>query len=207
MPRHVDAPKVRPADGDDVSAVAAMLARAFDDDPVANYLMPSARRRPPGLRAFFGTQMAKDLLPHGGVYTTDDRSGAALWAPPDKPALPLSRALLNALPTLPYVAGRNFLRSVRFLAHIEAIHPKEPHWYLATLGTEPSRQGHGIGSAVLAPVLRRCDLDGVRAYLKSSKERNIPFYRRHGFEVTGEVNLAGGPQVWTMWRDPRPPED
>ncbi len=184
-----------------------MLARAFDDDPVATYLMPSARRRPSGLRTFFRVQMAKDLLAYGGVFTTADRAGAALWAPPGKPSLPLSRALLNALPTVPYVAGRNFFRSIQFLAHVEAIHPKEPHWYLATLGTDPVRQGHGIGSALLAPVLAQCDLDGARAYLESSKERNIPFYRRHGFEVTGEVNLAGGPPVWTMWREPRPPED
>ena len=184
-----------------------MLARAFDDDPVSNYLMPSDRRRPAGLRSFFRAQMTKDLMAYGAVYTTADRSGAALWAPPGKPPLPFHRALLNALPTLPYVAGRNFARSVRFLAHVEAIHPKEPHWYLATLGTDPARQGRGIGSALMAPVLERCDADGVRAYLESSKERNIPFYVRHGFAVTGEVKLAGGPPVWTMWRDPRPPED
>ncbi|HEX3947296.1 MAG TPA: GNAT family N-acetyltransferase [Acidimicrobiales bacterium] len=199
-------PEVRPAGPDDIGPLAAMLSRAFEDDPVADYLMPSAERRPAGLRSFFSVQMAKDLLAHGGVFTTEDRSGAALWAPPGKPPLPMGRALANALPVLPYVIGRNFLRSIRFLAHIEAIHPKEPHWYLATLGTDPPRQGQGIGSALLAPVLRRCDLDGVRAYLESSKADNVPFYRRHGFEVTGEVRLAGGPPVWTMWREPRPPE-
>ena len=55
---------------------------------------------------------------------------------------------------------------------------------------------------MLGPVLARCDEDGVRAYLESSKEQNIPFYRRHGFEVTGEVRLPGGPPVWTMRASP-----
>jgi len=197
---------VRQAVDADVRGLAAMLARAFDDDPISTYLMPSARRRPPGLRAFFRIQLTADFLPFGGVFTTDDRAGAALWAPPGKPVPPQFRVLWATLPVVPYVAGRHFSRSLRFLAQMEAIHPKEPHWYLATLGTDPDHQGQGVGSALLQPVLRLCDAEGTRAYLESSKERNIPFYRRHGFEVTGEVRLAGGPPVWTMWRDPRPPE-
>ncbi|MGH2912475.1 MAG: GNAT family N-acetyltransferase, partial [Solirubrobacteraceae bacterium] len=76
--------------------------------------------------------------------------------------------------------------------------------YLAVLGTEPDMQGQGLGSAVLEPVLRQCDNDGVAAYLESSKERNIAFYARHGFRVTGEIRLPRGPTMWPMWRDPRP---
>lgn len=197
---------VRRAGNTDVDAVSTMLARAFDDDPVSTFLMPSPRRRPAGLKTFFRVQMTTDFLPFGGVFTTDDHAGAAIWAPPGKPMPAKLRELWAVLPVVPYVAGRNFGRSLKFLAQIEAIHPKEPHWYLATLGTDPSRQGQGVGSALLQPVLERCDLDGTRAYLESSKERNIPFYRRHGFEVTGEVKLAGGPPVWTMWRDPKPKE-
>lgn len=183
-----------------------MLARAFVDDPVAAHLIPSHRRRPRGLRTFFRLQLTKDLLPHGGVFTTEDRAGAALWAPPGKPVPRGLAMLLGVLPVAPYVVGRNFSRTIRCLAQIEAIHPREPHWYLATLGTDPPRQGRGIGSALLQPVLERCDAEGVRAYLESSKEANVPFYRRQGFEVTGEVRLPGGPPVWTMWRDPRPPD-
>lgn len=196
---------VRPARADDVRAMTAMLARAFDDDPVATYLFPSAWRRPGGLRTFFGVQMRSDLLPHGGVYTTEGCLGAALWAPPGKPSPSRLRALLAVVPVVPYVMGQTLRRSLRFLAQVEAIHPHEPHWYLETLGTEPALQGQGIGSALLQPVLRRADADGVRAYLESSKRENVPFYRRHGFEVTREVRLEGGPSIWTMWRDPRPP--
>lgn len=189
-----------------MAAVRAMLARAFDDDPVARYLFPSGRRRPAGLRTFFGLQMTRDLLRYGGVYTTEGRLGAALWAPPGKPPPSPIQSLLTVLPVVPFVVGQTLRRSLRFLARVEALHPQEPHWYLETLGTEPERQRRGIGSALLGPVLRQADEEGVRCYLESSKEQNLPFYRRHGFEVTQEVRLEEGPMIWAMWRDPRPPE-
>mgnify|MGYP000553009847 CR=1 FL=1 len=61
------------------------------------------------------------------------------------------------------------------------------------LGTDPAHQGRGVGSALMEPVLRECDEAGLHAYLESSKASNVPFYRRHGFEVTGSLDLPGGP--------------
>jgi GNAT superfamily N-acetyltransferase len=105
---------------------------------------------------------------------------------------------------IPYVAP-HLVATVRLLDLIESMHPHEPHWYLATLGTDPEMQGKGVGSALMRPALDHCDTEGWPAYLESSKERNVPFYRRHGFEVVREVPLpGGGPKIWTMWREPRP---
>jgi len=198
-------PVVRRATGADVDAMAAQLARTFWDDPVTNYIFTDDARRDAALRAYFGTQMRADYLAFGGCYTTEDHTGAAVWAPAGKPLQAGWRGILTMLPVLPYVAT-NLVTTLRLLNTVETLHPHEPHWYLATLGTTPERQGQGIGSALLRPVLEHCDAEGLPCYLESSKERNVPFYRRHGFEVVKEVVLGrDGPNIWTMWRDPRPP--
>jgi GNAT superfamily N-acetyltransferase len=133
-----------------------------------------------------------------------DALGGALWLPPEewrtsvREDAQLARVLLHPrlLPRFPLV--------VHGFTGIERRHPATPpHWYLAVLGTEPAAQGRGIGSALLAPVLQRCDEDGIGAYLESSKEENIAFYARHGFRVTDVVRLPRGPRAWLMWREPR----
>ena len=148
--------------------------------------------------------MRADYLPFGGCYTTDGYAGSAIWAPAGKPLLTGLTAILTMLPVLPYVAT-NLATTLRLLTLVESMHPREPHWYLATLGVAVGRQGHGMGSALMRPVLEHCDGEGLPCYLESSKERNVPFYRRHGFEVVKQVSLPGdGPPIWTMWREPRP---
>jgi GNAT superfamily N-acetyltransferase len=194
---------VRKASPDDASELAATLARAFYDDPVMSWLLPSDRARTRQLRTIFRLELRHLHLPNNQVYTTSEVSGGALWAPPHGWRTPPAR-LLRAMPRLGLTLGRRLPAALRTLSAIEQLHPTEPHWYLALLGTEPARQGTGVGSALLAPVLDRCDRDGVPAYLESSKQSNIAFYARHGFEVTGSVDLpGGGPRMWPMWRQAR----
>jgi GNAT superfamily N-acetyltransferase len=200
-------PTVRKATAADVPQLAAMLARAFDDDPVAMYLFPDGRRRRAGLRRFFSIQLRSTFLRDDECYTTGevggDISGGALWSSPGRPKAG-TRELLRLLPILPLL-GRRLPTALQFLGAIEAKHPKDrPHFYLGVLGTDPPWQGKGIGSALLMPVLERCDAEGIPAYLESSKERNVPFYGRHGWEVTEELDPpGGGPRLWLMWREPR----
>jgi hypothetical protein len=46
---------------------------------------------------------------------------------------------------------------------------------------------------------RESPLDAARL---AACERNVPLYERHGFEVTKEHRLPGGPSMWLMWRPP-----
>jgi ribosomal protein S18 acetylase RimI-like enzyme len=181
----------------DLPALTRALARAFVDDPVARWACPPAVARPRMLERFYRARL-RQLLREDEVWTDPGCSAAALWAPPKRwrttlrDDLELTRGLLTP----------RLLR--RMPLGLERRHPAvPPHWYLAILGTAPEAQGRGLGSSVLAPVLERCDEDGVGAYLESSKEQNIAFYARHGFRVTRELRLPRGPRMWAMWRDPR----
>lgn len=181
--------------------IAGALARAFQDDPVAVYIFPDAARRPRGLERFFRIQLGRTFLRRGEAWTTAGLEGGAFWLPPSSPR-PGLRELVEQIPMVPLL-GRQLVPTLRLIGLMEQYHPKSPHWYLGTLGTDPPFQGKGIASALLAPVLARCDREGLPAYLESSNARNVPFYRRHGFEVTAELRIpAGGPVLWLMWRDP-----
>jgi GNAT superfamily N-acetyltransferase len=185
----------------DAPGLSQVLARAFHDDPVTAWMFPADHRRPRGSERFFRAYLRR-LLPQGEVYTTPDRAGAALWALPDRWRT-TPRELIRQAPLMPSF-GLRLPTALYGLHVIEAHHPREPHYYLAVLGTEPERQGEGIGSRLIQPVLEDCDANEVPAYLESSKESNTAFYARHGFKVTGELQLPRGPTIWPMWRDPRP---
>jgi ribosomal protein S18 acetylase RimI-like enzyme len=192
---------VRKATTTDVPALTGALSRAFDDDPVMEWLFPDPRKRPRWTRAFFGVRV-RQLLKQEEIWTVGDCAGAAVWAQPDRWKLSLGETL-DVMARIGRGVGRRTVRGLRGLSLIEEHHPHEPHWYLAVLGVDPPSQGQGLGSALMAPVLRACDEDGVAAYLESSKERNVAFYSRHGFRVTEEVRMPKGPPLWLMWRDPR----
>lgn len=188
---------------DDVRKIAVALARAFDDDPVATYIFPDDAKRPRGLERFFRLQLGRTFLRRGEAYTMDCHGGA-FWLPPSSPR-PGLRELLEQLPMVT-ILGRRLLPTLRLIGLMEANHPKSMHYYLGTLGTDPAFQGRGIGSAMLQPVLERCDAEAIPAYLESSNAKNVPFYRHHGFEVTSEITVPdGGPRLWLMWRDPLGP--
>ncbi len=196
-------PEVVVATSADLRGVADALADAFWTDPVMSWILREEDSRSRRLARLFGVQLRGHYLPLGTVWTTPGTAGAALWAPPGHAIIPPT-TILRYLPDMIRALGRHSLRAVRTLNHVERQHPKEAHWYLGMLGTRPAAQGKGIGSALLAPVLDRCDAEGIPAFLESSKHANIAFYGRHGFEVTGEIELPfGGPTVWPMWRNPR----
>lgn len=196
-------PRVRSALAVEWRELGHVLGAAFHDDPVWTWVATDPMRRERHLGDAFG-RLLRARIASGGVLTTDDRSGAALWAAPDKWKVTATESLGMLLPMARCVGLGSAVSRLRSLSVLDRHHPREPHWYLTIIGADPRRRGEGIGSALMAPMIQRCDDEGMPAYLESSKEENLAFYHRFGFEVTEELRIAAGcPPMWAMWRDPR----
>jgi len=188
--------------------VGEVLARALHDDPHWSWILPDDSRRAQVLPWFMGV-CARYCHKHGEVHTTAGKvEGGALWIPPGKYPPSVVGMILAGMMLVPLKFGRAaFGRLISGANYAVRLHKRDVprrHWYLSTLGVEPPRQGQGIGGALIQPVLARADAEGLLCYVETEKERNLPFYRRHGFEVVVEDDMPnGGPHFWTMRREPR----
>lgn len=194
-------PTARAATRDDLPAIGRALAAAFADDPIWEWIRAPRAGRPDAER-WFRAEAAARLAGHGEIVIDDQGRGAAVWAPPGHwkgTAAEVARLLVPSLRLFRTRLPRALGLETAMARH----HLREPHWYLAILGTDPAHQGKGIGSGLITTITDRCDDEGLPAYLESSKEQNVPFYARHGFAVTEKVAYKGSPSLWLMRREPR----
>jgi len=186
---------VAPADS---ARAIATIALAFASDPMMRWSFPDPARYmavvPDFLRAFGG-----DCFKAGTADQVGDFAAAALWLQPgSKPDGEAMGAIIEAnMPAERVQDGGGLIEQM------ERFHPKEPHWYLPLIGTDPAHQGNGYGSALLKHAMQRCDRDHMPAYLESSNPVNVPLYERFGFKVMGTIQSGSSPQLIPMLRPAR----
>lgn len=74
------------------------------------------------------------------------------------------------------------------------------------IGVVPDSKGKGHGSKLMKPMIDYADKYNYPIYLESSKYENLPFYKKHGFEVLGRVQpYSERPPFWPMLRPMRDP--
>lgn len=195
--------QVRGARAEEWRALGQVLGGAFQDDPVWMWVCPDPAKRRRFLGQLLG-QVIRSRVARGWAWTTDHHEGGAVWAAPDEWKMSTSEILRCAVPGVRSIGLRNARSRMVALDAMEQGHPSEPHWYLEILAARVDLRGRGVGSALMAPMIERCDVEGTAAYLESSKQENLAFYHRFGFEVTEEAVMAPGcPPLWRMWRNPR----
>lgn len=178
--------------------IISVMVLAFCGDPVVRWVWSDPQRYlesfPLFVNAFGGKAFST-----GSAYYLDDFSGAALWLPPkvhfDEAAV--GSALESTMPKEIQADG------FAVFDQMAKFHPAEPHWYLPVLGVDPARHSMGLGSILMGHVLAICDRDNISAYLESSNPKNIPFYKRHGFEVLGTIQAGKERSIFPMLRKPQ----
>jgi GNAT superfamily N-acetyltransferase len=197
-----EAESVRTATESEGPRVVEALARAFYDDPVLSWFFPDDSRRARQLEKFFALARERIWARHDLIYTTKAVAGAAVWLPPEEWRVGLLEQLRLTPSLISAIGLRDVPRALRGFNLMESRHPHEPHYYLPVVGVDPRWQGRGIGTALLRPMLERCDREGMPAYLEATSPRNRACYERNGFRVTDEFNFPNGPPLALMWREP-----
>lgn len=171
------------------------LVLGFASDPVARWASPDAAtymdRRHDFFDAFGGA-----AFEHGSAFVADDGAAVATWLPPGVESDGEAMAAIMDEQTPAHRKGE----MDDLVEQMDRFHPTEAHWYLPLIAADPAYRGRGLGSALMEAAIARIDADGHPAYLESSNPRNISFYQRYGFEITGEIRTATSPVLTPMFR-------
>jgi GNAT superfamily N-acetyltransferase len=182
--------------------VLGVLSRAFDADPVVNWVVRQDGGRPAAIEWVFDLEL-RIALPRGHVRTTADGRAVAIWAAPGRWRSGRLAQVAQLRGFIQSVGLRRLPAVVAAVSALEARHPKTAHFHLADLAVDPPVQGRGLGGALLRHLLDECDRQGIPAYLENSNPRNTPLYERHGFQTRERHVMGGdGPPLLLMWRDP-----
>jgi GNAT superfamily N-acetyltransferase len=177
----------------------ATVALAFASDPMMRWTFSDP--------AFYFAIALRFIRTFGGnafTHNSADQTGnfaaVALWLPPN--VEPDGEAMGEIFEMLDRTPAQK-KEGEGLFEQMEKFHPKEPHWYLPLIGTDPLHQGKGYGSALMEHAMRRCDHDHMPAYLESSNPVNIPLYERFGFQVIGKIQSGSSPVLTPMFRPAR----
>ncbi|WP_328414314.1 GNAT family N-acetyltransferase [Micromonospora sp. NBC_00389] len=188
---------VRQAGRSDAEDLISVLAEAFFDGPVADWLVPGHNDRRAVYRRYFELVLNHGF-DNGHVDTTADLSAVAIWYP--RPEPPPNGSLEHPA-VLEAATGVNAPKFSLLDAVFEAYHPSEPHHYLAYVAVSPEQQNRGVGAALLGHHHRQLDALGMPAYLEASNLRNRELYVRLGYRAGPPLILpTTGPTIWRMWR-------
>jgi GNAT superfamily N-acetyltransferase len=190
------APSLPIGEGGEQQRAVDTLVSAFTEDPVMRWLYPSLEH--------YRADFPKLLVAFGGAafdaqtaWRLGDFAAVALWMPPGVEAA--EEPIIGVFTSTVAASQHEDLFAV--LDQMGSAHPATTHWYLPWFGVDAALQGQGLGGELMRSCLEIVDKAELPAYLETPNPRNIPFYERHGFTVTGVAQAGACPPVSFMWRE------
>jgi GNAT superfamily N-acetyltransferase len=189
--------EVRQADVGEVPRISGMLAKAFANDPIAMWPIGDVPNPSAVLQQTFEL-IDSPLAELGLLRVIGEAHAAAAWIPPESLAAYL-RIEAGSRPAIADLSADGGRRHAVIWDWIEQHIPNEPLWFLDHVGVAPTRQGSGLGRLLVEHGLALARAEGMGAFLETAVARNVPYYRRFGFETVAEGDVPlGGPHVWFM---------
>ena len=170
---------------EDKEIVIDILVNSFRDNMSVNYIIKQDEKRLFRIRKLMEYSFDVCLL-FGSVLLSEDKKGCALVLFPHRRKTSIKAILLDVKLVFYCCGIMNVSKALKRESKIKALHPKKPFKHLWFIGVQPGEQNKGIGSAILKHVIN----DDSPVYLETSTLKNIPWYKKFGFEIYSELDLG-----------------
>lgn len=173
----------------DKEFVVDILSQSFTDNKSVNYIVKQDAIR---------TNRLKNLMRYsfdichlfGDVFLSDDKKACALIVYPDKKKTSLKSVWLDVKLAFSCIGISNLGKAMKREAAVSKVHPKAQITYLWFIGVKPGEQGKGAGSQLLSEIIEKSKTKGRIICLETSTERNLPWYKKFGFEVYNKLDFG-----------------
>jgi GNAT superfamily N-acetyltransferase len=182
----------------DIEPLAALVAAAFEADPLMVWLLPDAATRQESTRRWWGPIVAGYITKERAIVT-EDGTACLFWRRsseplPEAPGQPPIREVVQGL-----VPAERLDEVGVALAALPALRPVQPHVYVHVLAVHPDHQRRGHGARLLAALPAAAP--GAEIFcLESTNPRNHAFYARNGFTADLQATLPGSTVTATSFR-------
>ena len=133
----------------------------------------------------------KTMIDEGIVYAdSEEINGFAIWLPPEYPGVKTLSFLFNGGIKLICYAGLGIVDRLlsyeNYAVKIKENNSSKEDWYLYHLSVEKDKQGQGIATKLLKPMLEVLHREGKGCYLETNKKENVGLYEHYGFTLKEE---------------------
>ena len=174
---------------EDKNLVIEILTKSFDTNQSVNYIAKQDRKRLKRISALMDYSFEVCHM-FGDVFLSDDRKACALILYPDRKTTTLKSILLDIKLIFSCIGIENINKALVRESKIKQLQPKELMYYLWFIGVDPEYQNEGIGSALLDKIIEDSKDKKRPIYLETSTLKNLPWYKKFGFQVYNELELS-----------------
>ncbi len=180
---------MKKAEYNDKDLIVDILTKSFETNQSVNYIVKQDSKRLSRIRSLMDYSF-EVCHSFGDVFLSDDNKACALVLYPDKKRTTIKSVLLDAKLILSCVGLENIKKTLAREAIIKKIQPKEQMYYLWFIGVDPANQNTGIGSELLKELIEDSKLKERPIFLETSTLKNLPWYKKFGFNVYHEAELS-----------------
>ncbi len=187
-----------------IHRAASLLAEAFAGDPDVAVIFRGSRKGNLEILKKHYRNLVALHVPYGKsvcALLDGELAGAMLLSAPGEDAVTgagMGRLIVGMI----LHAGLGIVwRGLKSARDDEKHRPKQPHYYLETIGVAPKYHGRGIGNALLSHLTERADRERSLIYLSTTNPETLPFYEKCGFHTISETHSLGIPN-YHMVRKP-----